>query len=742
MTPEPGNTNDAAQIQAKVLEAWSLHQKEQLPQALAAYQDVIKLQPRHFDALHLAGIASGQMRQFDQAVGLIRAALEVDSTNDTAHFNLGNALLALKQPDAAIQSFDQAIRLNPTYAHAYNNRGNALVALKRLEDALGSYDRAIALKLNFAEAHVNRGNVLRDLKNPQAAIESYDKAIELNPDNAEIYNSRGQILLALRQYQAAVTSFDSGIQLKPDLADAHNSRGMALKELKRNGEALASYDRALQIKPDAAEVHYNRAALLNELKLYAAALESYDKAIGISPADAFFRGSRLHTKMQICDWRDYDGEITHLINSVARGEKVGAPFAVLTFTDSPEIHGKAAEIWVAKDCPLNPVLGPLPKRPHRAKIRLGYFSGDYRNHPIALLVAGTIEAHDRNKFEVYGFSFGPDTQDGTRKRMERAFDTFIDVRGRSDREIAGQARNLEIDIAIDLAGHTSQARAPVFAMRAAPIQVNCLGYPGTMGTGYHDYLIGDRTVMPEGIRPHYLESVVYMPHSYQPNDHARVDSEPVPSHAELGLPAKGFVFCCFNNNFKITPDIFDIWMRILKQVEGSVLWLFEDNPTAVANLRAEAERRGIAAKHLVFAPRAPHGAHMARHRAADLFLDTLPYNAHTTAADALWMGLPVLTCTGVAFAGRVAASLLNALDLPELITSSLDEYEASAVAFANNPSRLAALKRRLSERRLTSPLFNAELYARHIEEAFTRMYERYHAGLPPEDIDVPARRPR
>ena len=737
MTPKSENTNDAAQIQAMVLEAWSLHQKGQLPQALAAYQDIIKLQPRHFDALHLAGVAAAQMQQFDQAAALIRAAIEVDPTNVAAHFNLGNALLALKQPEAAIQSFDHTIRLNPTYANAYNNRGNALVALRRFQDALASYDKAIALNLNFAEAYVNRGNVLRDLKNPQAAVESYDKAIELKPASAEIYNSRGQILMALRQFHAAVDNFDKAIQLKPGLADAYNSRGTALKELKRGDEALASYDKALQIKSSAAEIHYNRAILLNELKSYTAAVESYDQAIAINPANTFFRGSRLHTKMQICDWRDYDGQIAHLVSGVKQGQKVAAPFAVLTFTDSPEVHRKAAEIWVSKECPPNSILGPLVKRPRRTKIRLGYFSMDYRNHPTALLVAGAIEAHDREKFEVYGFSFGPDTQDSMRKRMEGAFDKFMDVREKSDVDIAALARSLEIDIAVDLAGHTSQARTAIYAMRAAPIQVNYLCYPGTMGTGYHDYLIGDRTVMPAAIRPHYLENVVYMPDSYQPNDHTRVDDEPVPSRAELGLPANGFVFCCFNNNFKITPSIFDIWMRILKQVAGSVLWLFEDNSAVAANLRAEAERRGVAAERLVFAPRAPHGAHMARHRAADLFLDTLPYNAHTTASDALWMGLPVLTCTGGGFAGRVATSLLNAVNVPELITSSLDEYEARAVELAKDPSMLAAKKQRLSEHRLTAPLFDSRLYARHIEHAFARMYELHHADLPPEDIHVP-----
>ena len=872
MTPESPTSADAAQIQARFLEGWAHHQKGQLGPAWGIYQEVITRQPKHFDALHLAGIIAAEARHLDQAVELIRRALEIDPNNAAAHYNLGNALADMKQHEAAIGSFDRAIAIDPGNADPYNNRGNALWTLKRFQAAVEGFDKAIALKPNFAEAYNNRGNALRDWKQPQAAVESFDKAIalkpdfaeaynnrgnalrdlndfdgavesynqaihfrpdfaeaynnrgnalkdlkqfqasvnsydkaaelkpdyadahfnrgmalrlmkqwqaaidsygkaiELKPDYAEAYHSRGLVLAELRQYQpaidnydnaikikadyaeaynnrgvaladlkqheAAVASYDQALDLKTDYAEAYNNRGVSLKELKQLDAALASYDQAILIKADSAEAHNNRGILLGDLRQYAAAIESYDRALLINPAYAFLYGSRLHTKMHICDWRAHNLQVAELLEKVEHGEKAVAPFPILTFTGAPGPHWKAAETWTTEECPANAALGPISRRPRHGKIRVGYFSMDFRNHPVALLVAGLIEAHDRSRFEIYGFSYGPDTQDSMRKRLEGAFDKFFDVRPKSDKDIAALARELEIDIAIDLAGYTNDARTNTFAMRAAPIQVNYLGYPGTMGANYYDYMIADKIVVPQATRHHYVEKIAYLPNSYQANDRSRVVIDEAPFRERFGLPAAGFVFCCFNNNFKIAPNTFAIWMRILQRVEGSVLWLFEDNPAAAANLRLEAERTGVTAQRLIFATRAPHGEHMARHRAADLFLDTLPYNAHTTASDALWAGLPVLTCMGESFAGRVAASVLSALDLPELITATAEDYEAQAVTLATNPELLERLKQRIAANRLTTPLFDAKLYAGHIEDAFARMFERYHAGLAPEDIYV------
>jgi predicted O-linked N-acetylglucosamine transferase (SPINDLY family) len=353
-------------------------------------------------------------------------------------------------------------------------------------------------------------------------------------------------------------------------------------------------------------------------------------------------------------------------------------------------------------------------------------------------MAELLELHDRSRFELVGIDFGPVADDAMRTRVRACFDRFIDVRTLSDREVAQLSRDLAIDIAVDLKGFTEDARPGIFAERAAPVQVSYLGFPGTMGAGYIDYIVADEVVIPAASRPLYSEKVVSLPDSYQVNDRKRRIADGTFTREELGLPADGFVFCCFNNDYKVTPSTFDGWMRILRRVEGSVLWLFEDSAMAATNLHKEAERRGVGAERLVFARRmAPHD-HLARYRNADLFLDTLPYNAHTTASDALWAGLPVLTCAGEAFASRVAASLLSAVGLPELITTTPAAFEALAIALASDRARLGRVRATLAANRPTAPLFDTPRFARHIEAAYQEMHERRLAGLPPDHITVAA----
>jgi predicted O-linked N-acetylglucosamine transferase (SPINDLY family) len=398
------------------------------------------------------------------------------------------------------------------------------------------------------------------------------------------------------------------------------------------------------------------------------------------------------------------------------------------------VQRKVADIYVHERYPA--ATTPTDRRflPRHEKIRIGYFSADFRNHAIAYLIAGLFELHDRNRFEVSAFSFSPNTDDEMRARLSRAADRFLDVHAQSDGDVAELAKKLELDIAIDLTGFTAECRLGVFSLRAAPIQVNYLGYPGTMAAECIDYVVADSTVIPEADRRHYVEKIVYLPDSYQVNDSKRAISDKTFTREELGLPQTGFVFCCFNNSYKILPEVFECWMRILTHVEGSVLWLIRDSETAVHNLRREAQAKGVSANRLVFAKRMPLADHLARHRLADLFIDTLPYNAHTTASDALWAGLPVLTRIGETFAGRVAASLLRAIDLPELITATQEEYEHLAIALATNPGRLQQLKYKLKRNRLTTPLFNTALFTRHIEAAYMMMYERQRASLPPTHL--------
>jgi predicted O-linked N-acetylglucosamine transferase (SPINDLY family) len=760
-----------AEAQAKFQQGLALHQQGKFAEAEGLYEDVLRQTPVHFDALHLLGVIALQSGKAQRGVELIKKAIAINPKVAAAHSNLGRALNELKRPTEALVCHNKAIALDPKYADAYNSRGNALVDLKRLKEALSNYDRAIALKPDYAMAYYNRGVAFMDLGRAEDALASYDKTIALNPQFAEAHNNRGNALIHLKRFEEALVSCDRAIALRPDYPEAYNTRGNAFRYLERKSEALSSYGSAIEIKPDYAEAYTNRGHLLADIKHREEALADYDKAVAFKPdfTEAYARrgnvlaelnrvdealmsygrameidpdydllhGAWLHTKMRVCEWSDFDNQVALLAKKVERSAKAVPLFSFLALSDSLTLQRTAAEAWVAAAFPPDNSLPAIAKHPRGSKIRLGYFSADFREHPVAALVAQLFERHDRARFDVIGFAMGPDTNDDMRKRLKRAFDKFIDIHPQSDRDVALLARNLRIDIAIDLTGFTADSRTKIFAMRAAPIQVNYLGYPGTMGADYMDYLIGDPTVIPESNRKHFTEKIVYLPNTYQANDLKRRIADKTFTRAATGLPQQGFVFCCFNNNHKIAPAMFDCWMRILKQVDGSVLWLLEDNATAARNLRQEAERRGVRGERIVFAERAPHAEHLARQRLADLFLDTLPYNAHTTASDALWAGVPVLTCTGDAFAGRVAASLLNAIGLPELITSEAQAYETLAVGYATNSAKLSEIRRKLAANRLTTPLFDTPLFIRHIEAAYATMYDRYWADLPPDHIYVP-----
>jgi protein O-GlcNAc transferase len=544
------------------------------------------------------------------------------------------------------------------------------------------------------------------------------------------------VLLDLKRAEDALASYDRAIALKPDYAEAYNKRGIALRDLKRPDDALTSYDRAIALKPDYAEAYNNRGNALRDLKRPDDALVSYDKAFALKPDLAEVEGLRLHTKMHLCDWSNFDNECAHLISAIRNGNVTTPPFAFLALPSSSDDQLRCAKYITNKYLPSGKPIWQGERYDHD-RIRVAYLSADFREHPVSHLMAGMFESHNKSCFDVTAISFGPDDNSEMRQRLKASFERFIDANTYSDDQIANLVRSIEVDILVDLMGFTANSQTSVLARRSAPIQVNYLGYPGTMGAQYIDYIIADRIVISENQHEFYSEKVVSLPNSYQPNDRQRHVADKIFTRAEMGLPQEGFVFCCFNNNYKILPDIFDVWMRILKQVVGSVLWILEDNAAASTNLRKEAESKGINAKRLIFAKRLPPSEHLARHRCADLFIDTLPYNAHTTASDALWLGLPVLTCLGETFAGRVAASLLNAVGLPELITTTLEGYEGLAIELATHPEKLTVIKRKLVENRLTTPLFDTKLFTKHIEAAYTAMYERHKAGLAPDHISIP-----
>jgi predicted O-linked N-acetylglucosamine transferase (SPINDLY family) len=668
-----------------------------------------------------------------------REVLRAEPDNFEALYLLGVAAILAKDPAAAASLLARAARACPTSAEAHYGLGIALMQRKQFVEALCSYDQALACWPDYAVAHYNRALVLKSLNRLEDALASLDAAVQLRPAFAQAHNEHGIALYALSRSRAAFESYGRAIQSKPDFADAYNNRGLALALLKQFFEALADFDKAIAIDPTKAGYYSNRGSTLVLLKRYEEAITDYTRALSLDSDTSFVEGALLDTKLLICDWRSVTQDIVALAAKIERGEPATPSFPVLAFTDSLSLQHKAAKIWVREKHPENAELGPIPKRPRAAKICIGYFSADFHNHATMALMAEMFERHDKKEFELIAFSFGPDIKDDMRARAVSAFDRFEDVCDKSDKEVAALARALGIDIAVDLKGFTGDSRPGIFAFRAAPVQAQYIGYPGTMGADYIDYIIADHTLIPAKDRFHYSEKVAYLPDSYQANDTRRIPRAKPFTRAELGLPA-GFVFCCFNNSYKIAQHIFGRWMNILAQTPGSILWLFDSNPSATANLRKEAAARGIYAGRLIFAPSMPRPDHLARVSVADLCLDTQPYGAHTTASDALWSGVPVLTCAGRAFADRVAASLLNAVEMPELIAGSLDEYEAAAIDLALHPQKLDALKQKLACKRITAPLFDTSRFTRNIEHAYEQMIARYQADMPPDHIIICGRK--
>jgi predicted O-linked N-acetylglucosamine transferase (SPINDLY family) len=671
------------------------------------------------------------LESYDRAIAII-------PKDALAHFNRAGVLRELARPAEAVASYTQAIAANPNYFEAYCNRGFLLIEMALWDEALASHLKSIDINPRFAPAHFGRGVVLQHRKERPAALASYDRAIEIDPAYAAAHSCRGGLLMELKQWSAARSSLERAIALKPDFVEAYCSIAHLWATVGQSESALTNFDRAIAIDANSAKAHLGRASVLEEMKRYSLAIESFDRGMALDPDADFVLGSRQRAKMCICDWSDFPADVNRIAAGLEAGETASPPHQTLGLVDSARLQYKAAQIWVREVHPPNPELPSLSRRPRRPnKARIGYFTGEFFLHPVAILMAGVFEGHDRSKYEVIGFSYGPHEQDEFGMRLERGVDRFIDVRGKSDRDVALLAREMEIDIAVDLAGHTGRSRTGILALRAAPLQVNYLGYAGTMAADYMDYLIADGTVIPEGFENNYAEKIVRLPNSFIPNDSSRAIAGTVHTREELGLPATGFVFCCFNNNYKLTPDVFDSWMRILARVPDSVLWLSQPNETAVENLRRETLRRGVDAGRLIFAKHMPSWAeHLARHRAADLFLDTRPYNAHATAVDALWAGLPVLTLPGEGFASRVAASLLNAVGLPELVATNAAHYEDMAVNMAENPGIVAGAREKLARNRRDSPLFDTARFVKDLESGYAQMLDRFYAGLPPEHMNV------
>jgi predicted O-linked N-acetylglucosamine transferase (SPINDLY family) len=673
----------------------------------------------------------------NEIVRVLREAAARAPEAPDVHFNLGNALAGRGELDQARACYEKVLALQPNHVAAHCNLGNVLKALGRLGEALASYDHALGIDPNSAEAHFNRGNTLKDMKRLEEAVASYDAAIAIRPDLAAAHSNRGIALLSLNRSEEALASHERAIRLSPEHGPAHSNRGNALSALGRLDEALASYDRALAIKPDFAEALYNRGDALLKLKRAEEAARAFARLLELAPDVPFAKGRLLHSKMLCCDWEGLTGLAETIENDIRAGRKSAEPFGHLAISRSAPALRRCAEIYAAEKYPPANIRLWNGECYRNDRIRLGYVSGQFYAHALSILMAELLERHDRDRFELFAFDNSRDDASGIRGRIKRAFDEMVDISRLGDWQVAAAIRQRKIDILVNVDGYTAGASPGIFSFRPCPVQVNYLGFPGTIGASYVDYIIADRQVIPPSEEACYTEKIVYLPDSYQVNDSKRRIGERAPSRAEAGLPDNGFVFCCFNRNYKITPDIFGVWMRLLSKVTGSVLWLLEDNAAASRNLRREARSRGVEPGRLIFAPRMKLAEHLARHTLANLFLDTLPYNAHTTGSDALWAGLPLITCQGTTFPGRVSSSLLNAVGLPELITRSLGEYEARALELAGDPGALAEIRAKLVRNRATCPLFDTDRFRRHIEAAYVTMWQRTERGERPTSFAVP-----
>ncbi len=705
-------------------------------EAIEVCKSAIALQPTHDNGWTNLGVAQKGLGLFLEALHSYEQALALQPNNSIYIYNLGCVYLELERFERARELFEKCLELDDAFSEAHNNLSSCLLKLGQFKDALTHASRALDIRSNFPDAWGNRGSALNALGKLNDALFCCEQAISLQPSSASIWFNQAIVLSGLQRSSEALTSYEQALALSPDYCSAWFNRGVILNGLRQYKEALSSYDRALEIQPDNAETWFNRGVALNNLSRHTEAIESYERALELDSSLNFTVGALIHSKMLICDWANLDSWLERLENGLAHQQLVSQPFPVLGLVDSPKLHRLAAQIYAGSICDTESDLQGLDRRPRAKKIRVGYFSMDFRDHAVSHLVAELIDQHDRNVFEIYGFSFGIDTQDSMRKRLENSFDRFFDVREKNDSQITHLARELYLDIAVDLGGHTKNARPRIFTARVAPIQISYLGFWGTWGSRCIDYIIGDRVVLTSENLGEIIEKSIILPNQFQINPSGRPLSPSTPSRSSFGLPEKSFVFCCFNNSWKITPSVFQNWMRILKRTPNSVLWLYADNLIAKNNLRESARKCGLKPDRIIFAERAPRDKYLERYTCADLFLDTLPYNAGTTASDALWATVPVITQAGKSFASRQAASLLLSIGLPELVTESSEEYETLAIDLASNAEKLSEIKTRLIENRSTAPLFDTRLLTKHIEAGYQMAYDRYHSSLPPEHLYV------
>lgn len=728
-----------------------LHGHGRLAEAEPIYRQLLTQTPGNAEVLQLLGTLCAQQGRNGEALDLLGQAIARNALSAPPFVVLGNVLAAEGRVAEALDAYDKAIRIDPGCAQAFDGKGTALYVLRRYDEALASYDAAVALQPHFAESFNNRGYALQQLKRYPEAIASCDKALTINPRFADALNNRGTSLNLSGRFEEALASYDAALAIQPDYADAHYNRGNTLLALRRlddalaaqewalrlqpgyaaalNGrgnvlhhlgrldEALASYDAALVLQPDLADALNNRGRTLHTVQRHRESLESYETALSIAPDSGIALAGAALAALHLCDWPRCAGFAPNLMRRAETGSFV-PPLTLLAYGADERLQLQAAKTAIAELVLTKPEVLARHGRRDGDKIRLGYLSSDFGEHPVGAQIVELLERHDRTRFDVLGFSTGADDGSALRARIAKAFDQFHDLSPLGDASAAQQIADERIDILIDLNGHTLGARFGILARRPAPVQASWLGYAGTSGADFIDYVIADAHVAPPGCEFAFSEKIIRLRGSYFVSDRMRMIGQ-APQRSQEGLPETGFVFCCFNAHWKITAATFDVWMRLLAQTPGSVLWLRAAGEDVCGAMRQAARASGVDPSRLIFAAKAELSVHLARHALADLFLDTLPFNAHATACDALWAGLPVLTCRGASFCGRVGVSLLHAAGLPELVTDDIESYQTLALSLARDPERLAALKATLKSGHIR--LFDTDLFRRNFETALTAM---------------------
>jgi predicted O-linked N-acetylglucosamine transferase (SPINDLY family) len=680
-------------------------------------------QPEFHRTLARVRLASGS---FAEVTASARRAIALDATHPDGWVVLGLGLEAA-DPEAALAAWEKAVALTPSNPEAHFRMGDSHRRRHNYAAAVASYRAALATGANHPVLWNNLGLALQELGESGEAEACYRRAIQQQPGLVEASANLGDLLSRQQRLAEAVRAYEQALALKPTVAALWQNLGLCQHRMGALAQAQASLRRAAELDPRDTRTLINLAAIQLARQRETEALPFIRKALALQPDFSEAQSMLLYVCQHTCQWHDLDllfEQQRAAIRNPAAAPVVPHSLVALPFTP-PELLA-AARKWVQHRVLLKPAVPPAQPELVAGRLRIAYLGSDFRTHALANLLTEVIERHDRSRFEVFGYSFGVDDRSPARARFARAFDHFVDVRSETFERTAQRIRDDKIAILFDTGGHVVNARSEIFALRPAPIQINCM-FPGTLGADYYAYIMTDSFVTPPEQQPNFAERFMVLPHCYMPGDTKRVLG-PLPTREQCHLPATGFVFCCFNASWKIHPLMFDVWMRVLKKIQGSVLWLLDANAVSRDNLREEARCRDVAPERLIFAPRVPLEEHLGRHGVADLFLDTFPCNAHTTTNDALFAGLPVVTCAGETFASRVSGSHLRAIGLPELITDTLAEYEALVLKLARDPGLLASYRTRLRANRDREPLFDTVGYTRALERSLWTAWEEWIAA--------------